>query len=70
MATLLVGVEYGLFLGLLVQLIINTYRNQKPKIAILGKIENTEVYADVNSYNVNQLLICKIQVIQIDNELF
>ncbi|KAF2981379.1 hypothetical protein EK904_002931 [Melospiza melodia maxima] len=49
-ASLLLGLDYGLLSAVTFAMITVIYRTQRPKYRILGQIPNTDIYCDVEEY--------------------
>ncbi|XP_013884866.1 prestin [Austrofundulus limnaeus] len=49
-ASVLLGLDYGLLVALAFAIITVIYRTQSPRSSILGHVSNTELYYDVNQY--------------------
>uniref|UniRef100_A0A8C3UGE0 Solute carrier family 26 member 5 n=1 Tax=Catharus ustulatus TaxID=91951 RepID=A0A8C3UGE0_CATUS len=49
-ASLFLGLEYGLLTAVTFAIITVIYRTQRPKYRILGQIPNTDIYCDVEEY--------------------
>jgi SulP family sulfate permease len=59
--TLAIGVEVGVATGVLVSILIHLYTESKPHVAVVGRIEGTEHFRNINRHEVetfeNQLSI-------------
>lgn len=49
-ATALISVEMGLLVGIVFSMICVIYKTQKPKVSLLGRAEDIELYEDMNEY--------------------
>ncbi|XP_041058320.1 prestin isoform X4 [Carcharodon carcharias] len=49
-ASLLLGLDYGLLVAVAFAIITVVYRTQSPKYRILGQIPNTDIYLDIEAY--------------------
>ncbi|XP_078409358.1 prestin isoform X4 [Cetorhinus maximus] len=49
-ASLLLGLDYGLLVAVAFAIITVVYRTQSPKCRILGQIPNTDIYLDIEAY--------------------
>jgi len=60
-AVVIMGVDNGLFIGMFFAIAVLLYRLQHPKHGLLGRITNTDLYANVNKYpDATQLMLIKI----------
>ena len=60
-AVVIVGVDNGLFIGMFFAIAVLLYRLQHPKHGLLGRITNTDLYANVKKYpDATQLTMIKI----------
>jgi len=60
-AVVIVGVDNGLFIGMFFAIAVLLYRLQHPKHGLLGRITNTDLYANVKKYpDATQLMMIKI----------
>jgi len=48
--TLTLGIQDGVFIGVILSLAIIIYRNSRPHVAVLGKLPNTTLYRNVKRY--------------------
>ncbi|MDH5379507.1 MAG: solute carrier family 26 protein [Cyclobacteriaceae bacterium] len=62
--TLFFGVEAGILIGVLLSLVMVIYRSAYPHMAVLGKIENTNLYRNINrfknAHELNNFLIVRV----------
>lgn len=50
MCTLLVGIDYGVIIGALISILIFLYKTSRPHIAIIGKIDGTQHYRNIDRH--------------------
>ncbi len=56
LSILLIGVEYGLVVGILVLLFLNTHRNQRPNVTVLEQLDSkSDLFFDKQTYGVSYL---------------
>ncbi|MCB0557710.1 MAG: solute carrier family 26 protein [Lewinellaceae bacterium] len=62
-ATLTLGIQNGVFTGVILSLALMIYRNSKPNISILGQLPNSNKYRNINRFEKavrhNQILIVR-----------
>lgn len=69
LATLFIGIQQGIFIGVLLSLLILIYRVSNPHMAIVGKIPGTNLYRNVERF-ANVELDPEILIIRFDAGLF
>ncbi|MBL7898042.1 MAG: sulfate permease [Crocinitomicaceae bacterium] len=69
MATLFIGIQQGIFLGVVVSLIALIYKVSNPHMAIVGKIPGTNLYRNVERFE-NVELDPEILIVRFDAGLF
>lgn len=68
--TLFIGIKEGVLLGVLLSLLLFIYRTSLPHIAILGNIENTTYFKNMERFP-QETKICKnVLIIRFDAQLF
>lgn len=50
MCTLLVGIDYGVIIGALISILIFLYKTSRPHIAIVGQIDGTQHYRNIDRH--------------------
>lgn len=50
-ATLTLGIEEGIAIGVILSLVMVIYRSSQPHMAVLGKLPGTEVYRNINRFS-------------------
>ncbi|MEM6348293.1 MAG: sulfate permease [Bacteroidota bacterium] len=50
-ATLLLGIEQGIGIGVILSIVMVIYKSSRPHIAELGKVPNTKIYRNVDRFN-------------------
>mgnify|MGYP005992200259 CR=1 FL=1 len=68
-ATLFLGIKYGIFAGVGLSIIILIFRTSKPYIAVLGAVPDSDFYKNSERFN-NVILEKDILVIRFDAQLF
>ena len=68
-STLFLGIEYGIFAGVGLSIIILIFRTSKPYIAVLGAVPDSDFYKNSDRFN-NVVLEEDILVIRFDAQLF
>jgi SulP family sulfate permease len=69
LATLLLGIEYGILVGVGLSLIILIYRTSKPYVTELGKVPNSNFYRNKNRFD-EVIIEDDILVFRFDAQLF
>ncbi len=69
LATLFIGIQQGIFLGVVVSLIALIYKVSNPHMAIVGKIPGTNLYRNVERFE-NAELDPEILIVRFDAGLF
>ncbi|KZS42489.1 sulfate transporter [Aquimarina aggregata] len=68
--TLTVGIKEGIILGVLISLIVVIYRTSKPHMAVLGRIEGTNYFKNINRFNTNDKEREDVLIVRFDAQLF
>lgn len=68
-ATLFLGIEYGIFAGVGLSMIILIFRTSKPYIAVLGAVPDSDFYKNSERFN-DVILEEDVLVIRFDAQLF
>lgn len=68
-ATLFLGIEYGIFAGVGMSIIILIFRTSKPYIAVLGAVPDSDFYKNCDRFN-DVIIEEDILVIRFDAQLF
>ena len=69
MSTITLDIDYGLWVGILVSLFLNTFRNQRLKLVELGQIKDFEIHFNKKKYSTQDYASC-IRVIRPTHSLF
>ena len=69
LATLFLGIEYGIIVGVSLSLIVLIYRTSRPYVVELGKVPNSNFYRNKNRFE-EVLLDDEILVFRFDAQLF
>ena len=69
LATLFLGIEYGIFVGVGMSIIILIFRTSKPYIAVLGAVPDSDFYKNKDRFK-NVIIEDDILVIRFDAQLF
>ncbi len=67
--TLVLGIEEGVFAGVLLSILVILYKSTKPHIAILGKLPNTNIYRNLDRYKTAEKLKGAL-IIRFDDQLY
>ncbi|XP_064092656.1 prestin-like isoform X2 [Macrobrachium nipponense] len=51
LSVVIIDIDFGLMLGIIMSLLVLLLRSQKPSIARLGRVPNTDLYLDVHKYS-------------------
>ncbi|KAK2818975.1 hypothetical protein Q5P01_024536 [Channa striata] len=68
-ATALISVELGLLIGIVFSMICIIFKTHKPKVSLLGRANNTNIYEDVDEYK-NLTLPPRVQVLRFQAPLY
>lgn len=68
-ATALISVELGLLIGIVFSMMCIIYKTQNPKVSLLGRASNTEIYEDIEEYK-NLLPPHRVQVFRFQAPLY
>ncbi|XP_062867871.1 sulfate anion transporter 1 [Trichomycterus rosablanca] len=68
-STALISVEIGLIIGVVFSIICVVAQTQYPKVSLLGQIENTNYYEDMDNYN-DLLVIPKVKIFRFQAPLY
>ncbi|XP_068210829.1 prestin-like isoform X2 [Palaemon carinicauda] len=52
LGVVIIDIDFGLMLGVIMSLLVLLFRSQKPNIARLGRVPNTDLYLDIHKYSV------------------
>ncbi len=69
LATLILGIQSGVLIGLLLSIGIMVYQNGKPHYAILGRLPNTDHYRNINRFS-EAILDNEILTVRFDAQLY
>lgn len=68
--TLLMGIKYGLLFGVLSSLAHTVYRDSKPHIAVLGRVEGTNHFKNISRFSSDVITYPKVLILRYDGSLF
>ncbi|MGV6862536.1 MAG: SulP family inorganic anion transporter [Putridiphycobacter sp.] len=68
-STLTIGIQQGIGIGVLLSLLAILYQISYPKIALLGKVENTNEYRNIDRYP-NAIKHTDVLIVRLDARLF
>ncbi|MFT4668168.1 MAG: SulP family sulfate permease [Polaribacter sp.] len=68
-ATLVLGIEEGVFAGVLLSIVVILYKSTKPHMAILGKLPDTNIYRNIDRYETAERLDGGL-IIRFDDQLY
>lgn len=68
-ATALISVELGLLVGIVFAMICVIYKTQNPKVSLLGRANDTDLYEDVDEYK-NLMPPPRVQVFRFQSPLY
>lgn len=69
LATLFIGIQQGIFIGVILSLIVLVYKVSNPHMAIVGKIPGTDLYRNVERFS-NVELDPEVLIVRFDAGLF
>ena len=69
LSTLFLGIEYGIFAGVGLSIIILIFRTSKPYIAVLGAVPDSDFYKNSERFK-NVIIEEDVLVIRFDAQLF
>lgn len=70
LATLWIGIKEGLLFGVLIALIHVIYQHSRPHIAVLGRIENTHYFKNIDRFATDVVTYPKVLILRFDGPLF
>ena len=68
--TLFIGITQGILLGVLLSLLIMVYKSSKPHFAVLGKIEGSDYYKNIDRFSNEVELREDLLIIRFDSQLY
>lgn len=69
MATLFLGIEEGIIVGVVLSLLVIIYRTTKPHYAVLGKVPGTQLYRNIKRFE-NLEMEAETLIIRFDADLY
>ena len=69
LATLGLGIEQGILVGVVASLILVIHRSSRPHVAIMGRLPGTETYRNVER-NPQALVHCSVVILRMDASLY
>lgn len=70
LTTLWIGITEGLLFGVLVALVHVIYQHSRPHIAVLGRIENTHYFKNIDRFATDVVTYPKVLILRFDGPLF
>ncbi|MEM1337028.1 MAG: sulfate permease [Bacteroidota bacterium] len=70
LTTLLIGISQGIVFGILFSLLLLVYRTSKPHFAVLGRIQGTDYFKNVNRFSKDIEIVEDILVLRFDGQLY
>jgi len=70
LSTLFIGIKEGIIIGVFSSLLFTLYRLSKPHVAVLGQIENTEYFRNVDRFSEEVVIHDDVLIIRFDSPLF
>lgn len=70
LTTLLIGISQGIIFGILFSLLLLVYRTSKPHFAVLGRIQGTDYFKNVNRFSKDIEIVEDILVLRFDGQLY
>ncbi len=70
LTTLLIGISEGIIFGVLFSLLLLVYRTSNPHIAVLGRIQGTDYFKNVNRFSDDIETVEDILVLRFDGQLY
>lgn len=67
--TLALGIEEGVFAGVLLSILVILYKSTKPHMAVLGKLPNTNIYRNIDRYKTAERLEEGL-IVRFDDQLY
>ena len=68
--TLFAGISEGILAGVLLSLLLMVYKSSKPHFAVLGKIEGSDYYKNVDRFGENVLVRDDLLIVRFDSQLY
>ncbi|MBC6998114.1 sulfate permease [Cytophaga sp. FL35] len=70
LATLFIGITQGILLGVLLSLLLMVYKSSKPHFAVLGKIEGSDYYKNIDRFGEDIDVRNDLLVVRFDSQLY
>lgn len=70
LTTLLVGITQGILLGVLLSLLLMVYKSSKPHFAVLGKIEGSDYYKNIDRFGDDAEVRNDLLIVRFDSQLY
>jgi SulP family sulfate permease len=70
LATLILGVKYGILLGVFASLAHMVYRHSKPHIAVLGRVKGTVHFKNTSRFSGDVITFSGVLILRFDSSLF
>ncbi len=68
--TLFIGIPQGILIGMLFSLLLMVYRTSKPHFAVLGNVEGSDYYKNVNRFGDGVIVRNDLLIVRFDSQLY
>ncbi|MDO6517679.1 SulP family inorganic anion transporter [Zobellia uliginosa] len=68
--TLFAGISEGILIGVLLSLLLMVYKSSKPHFAVLGRIEGSDYYKNIDRFSQNVLVRDDLLIVRFDSQLY
>ncbi|MBU2947458.1 SulP family inorganic anion transporter [Zobellia uliginosa] len=68
--TLFAGISEGILAGVLLSLLLMVYKSSKPHFAVLGRIDGSDYYKNVDRFGQNVLVRDDLLIVRFDSQLY
>ncbi|SIS85283.1 sulfate permease, SulP family [Zobellia uliginosa] len=70
LVTLFAGISEGILIGVLLSLLLMVYKSSKPHFAVLGRIEGSDYYKNIDRFSQNVLVRDDLLIVRFDSQLY
>ncbi|MDB2606674.1 sulfate permease [Zobellia sp.] len=70
LVTLFAGISEGILVGVVLSLVLMVYKSSKPHFAVLGRIDGSDYYKNIDRFGQNVLVRDDLLIIRFDSQLY
>ncbi len=70
LVTLFAGISEGILVGVLLSLLLMVYKSSKPHFAVLGRIDGSDYYKNIDRFGQNVLVRDDLLIVRFDSQLY